>query len=298
MNKKEYILNQFKRTFNKKYENYCITRIYTLLNRNDIQIITQQMFKRGNDCIALADLYFPQINLYVEIDESHHKNQQIADLKRKNEVEQNKKIIDEKLKNLGEVIVYPLEEKRIDVTVSLEEINTQIDNVVEEINKKIQQLGNRFSPWECRTPAPQDYIKLGVINTSKNVRLRTIKEVSDLFNKGYSGYQRAVFSVQGDYTVWCPKLKIYNKDCQSIKYDNEISNDGRFIFETAKYNPNFYQTASDTEKRIVFAKYKDEADCYMYKFRGVFKINREKSNKERKAVWEKFSDSYNISKLF
>ena len=46
MDKKEYIANQLKRTFNKKYENYCITRIYHLLKRNDVQIITQQMFKR------------------------------------------------------------------------------------------------------------------------------------------------------------------------------------------------------------------------------------------------------------
>ena len=73
MDKKEYIANQLKRTFNKKYENYCITRIYHLLKRNDVQIITQQMFKRKEDGkIALADLYFPQINLSIEIDEPHH----------------------------------------------------------------------------------------------------------------------------------------------------------------------------------------------------------------------------------
>ena len=76
MDKKEYIANQLKRTFNKKYENYCITRIYHLLKRNDVQIITQQMFKRKEDGkIALADLYFPQINLSIEIDEPHHFSQ-------------------------------------------------------------------------------------------------------------------------------------------------------------------------------------------------------------------------------
>ena len=70
MDKIEYITNQFKKTFGKKYENYCITRIYHLLNRTDVQIITQQMFKRKNEKeIALADLYFPQINLSIEIDE-------------------------------------------------------------------------------------------------------------------------------------------------------------------------------------------------------------------------------------
>jgi len=68
VDKKEYITNQLKKTFNKKYENYCITRIYHLLNRNDVQIITQQMFHKKDD-----------------------------DKKRTEEIKQQKKIIDEKL---------------------------------------------------------------------------------------------------------------------------------------------------------------------------------------------------------
>ena len=33
------------------------------------------MFKRDDGKIALADLYFPQINLTIEIDEGHHEGQ-------------------------------------------------------------------------------------------------------------------------------------------------------------------------------------------------------------------------------
>lgn len=45
MDKKEYIGNQLKRTFHKKYENYCITRIIHKLDNEYIQFITQQFPK-------------------------------------------------------------------------------------------------------------------------------------------------------------------------------------------------------------------------------------------------------------
>ena len=72
MDKKEYIVNQLKRTYHKKYENYCITRIIHRLDNEYIQFITQQLFKRPDGKFALADLYFPQLNISVEIDEPHH----------------------------------------------------------------------------------------------------------------------------------------------------------------------------------------------------------------------------------
>ena len=68
MDKKEYIVNQLKRTFHKKYENYCITRIIHKLDNEYIQFITQQLFKRPDGKFALADLYFSQLNISVEID--------------------------------------------------------------------------------------------------------------------------------------------------------------------------------------------------------------------------------------
>lgn len=49
MDKKEYIVNQLKRTFHKKYENYCITRIIHKLDNEYIQFITQQLFKRPDE---------------------------------------------------------------------------------------------------------------------------------------------------------------------------------------------------------------------------------------------------------
>lgn len=301
MDKKEYITNQLKRTFNKKYENYCITRIYHLLNRNDVQIITQQMFhKKDDDKIALADLYFPQINVSVEIDEMHHFLQKDDDKKRTEEIKQQKKIIDEKLAALGEVIYYPLDEYRIDASCSLENINNQIDNIVEKIKNKINTMGNKFKTWDNVETEPSVFIKRGYINSLDNAGFKTIQKVSELFNKGYKGTQRCWFRAKtGDNSerVWCPKLKIANGDFKNNPYLNEVSSDGKFIYETSEKDKDFYKHERQ-EIRFVFPKYKDETGCRRYKFKGVYRFNRELSDKYKKAVWEKFDEQINLKKYF
>ena len=202
MDKKEYIMNQLRKTYNKKYENYCITRIYHLLNRLDIQIITQQLFKRDDGKIALADLYFPQFNLIVEVDEAQHKEEEhkIADEKRTEE------IIKNKLRALDEVVYHKLFIKRIDTTKSMEEINKRIDNIVNHIKKEIDKQDSKFIPWEIDYKSPEFYIKQGYINFKDNVKFRTIKEISDLFNKGYKkgtrkGFFRTIIS--NEYILCC-----------------------------------------------------------------------------------------------
>lgn len=299
MDKKEYIVNQLKRTFNKKYENYCITRIYHLLNRDDVQIITQQMFRRKKDGkIALADLYFPQINLSIEIDEPHHFSQKDADKERTKEILERKKLIDEKLIALGEVIYHELEEVRIDVSQDIENVNSQIDNIIKHINKRISELGDKFIPWECCDKSPEDYILLGEIKCSDNVSLRTIQEVSELFNKGYRGTQKCFFSTNdNEFYVWCPKLKLEDADFIDNRYQNEISLDGKYIYETEQGNNNFYKDERK-RKRFVFPKYKDETGSWRYKFKGVYKFNRELSNQTKKAVWEKIGESVDLKPYF
>lgn len=76
-----------KRTKNKKYENFVINQIYARLDNPELEIITQQCVRITNSDIEnltvieegkyyLIDLYFPQINFAVEVDEGHHENEQ------------------------------------------------------------------------------------------------------------------------------------------------------------------------------------------------------------------------------
>ncbi|MDE5801081.1 MAG: hypothetical protein K2H74_08685, partial [Paramuribaculum sp.] len=47
-------------------------------------------------------------------------------------------------------------------------------------------------------------------------------------------------------------------------------------------------------KRITFLKYTDWLGMNTYRFVGVFRLNKEKSIKENKCVWERISDTYKL----
>lgn len=299
---KNYIIRQLGRTKKKNFENYCITGIYHKLNRTDIQFITQQMFKRGNGKIALADLYFPQINLTVEIDEGHHEGQRIEDEKRTEE------IIKNKLKYFEEVIMDEFKEERIDVVKnSLEKINLRIDEIVDEIKRRIKSLENNhnFNQWIQLYKKPDYYIKkLGYLDTKDKPAFRTVQEVSELFNKGYGGTQRCYFSakVNSKDKIWCPKLKL-NGMKYKIKWNNEITEDGKLIYESSlEDNSSYLGYLKSYEEgyttRYVFAKFKDSSGMNMYRFRGIFKLNTQKTKEKKKAVWEKIEDRIDLKEYF
>ena len=129
MDKKEYITNQLKRAVHKKYENYCITRIIHKLDRLDVQFITQQLFKRPDGKFAYSDLYFPQLNISVEIDESHHLTQKEADEQRTKDIISADKEIRKKYTGLEDVVLDPIKEYRIKASY----LNTG-ENVITKLN--------------------------------------------------------------------------------------------------------------------------------------------------------------------
>lgn len=306
MDKKEYIANQLKKTFGKKYENYCVTRIINKLDNLNVRFITQQMFKRDGEEIALADLYFPQVNVWVEIDESQHLNQAEEDRIRTQEVIKNN--IRSKLKNLEEVVYVELEEpERINIfdknrIITIEEINKRIDDIVEKINARILELGDRFVPWVNVYNTADEFVKKQSIEKNDNAKFRTLQDVSELFNKGYHGNQLAYFNVskEDNEYAWCPKLKLNEYDFKNNLYENEISDDGVYIFESSKEkNDKFVLDALKTnEKRFVFAKYRDETGDFSYKFLGVYILDRNKTMNLNKRSWKKIDSKISLNKYF
>ena len=299
MDKKEYIVNQLRRTFNKKYENYCITRIYHLLNRLDIKIVTQQLFKRDNGKIALADLYFPQINLIVEIDEGHHLTNKEEDRRRTEE------IIKNKVQAFEEVIYYDLEIERIDVTKDIDYINNRVGEVIELVRERINKMGSKFEPWNENYRLPQYYIDIGYIDAEDDVKFRTIQEVSELFNKGYKGTQKAWFSDKSDSNIriWCPKVKVNGVDYK-VPYSNEFNEDTTVIYESSLENNKefMYNILEGKEKdltiRYVFTYYKDSSGMNMYRFKGIFEVDKDDTVKEKKRDWRKVGNRVELKQYF
>lgn len=272
LDKKEYIIKQLHRTHNKKYENYVITRIWHLLNDLDIKIITQQYIVRPNG-YALADLYFPQFNLIVEVDEEQHLGNKLKDNIRDRDVINavNFKII------------------RIDTTQNIQHIHTQIDKLIELI-KSIKK--DNFIKWNYEDEFNnKKYIEKGFIDTKDNAMFRTQKDVYNCFGFNYeANVQRCAVNhkIIENVKIWNPKLYKHNE------WINEISLDEKTIYEkNINYKKNLEhinEVINDTRNiRYVFAHSKDNLGRILYRFKGAYKLNIDKTIKLQKTAWELIS---------
>ena len=275
MDTKEYVIAQLSRTKNKKYEAYVIHRIISKLDDFTIKFVTQQYVSRKGKGWYLTDLYFPQIKLHVEIDESHHLTNLDVDKARERDIVNvtgNHHLI-----------------KRIDVATSnLSEINNRIDKVVLCI-QSMRAKCEGFVEWNYETEySVESYVEMGEIDATKDIALRTIAEVCNCFGHNYKGWQRGGASHPEPCTIlWFPKLY------ENGEWDNKISDDEEKITEKNK-DPG--KAADHVQKhleeeyekrRVVFARVIGSLGDIMYRFRGVYKLNRCASKREGALIWER-----------
>lgn len=292
--KLDYMVRLFRTIRNKKYEAYVIQRIWDLLDDERILFVTQQYFKRqDNDSYALADLYLPQIKLIVEVDESQHETDEhkIADEERTKQI------------NLIEIdgSSVNIEIKRVKIyknnkeSYSLSEVNAQIADIVNYIRAKIKGEGSAFKPWDGdNLMTPDYYKKKGYFKVSENDYIKSIDDAAEIFGTKakHRGYLRAAgFDVPGkDNTiVWCPATR-------KKEWENELK--GQTIYEcnnnSQKRKIHVKEQCQKDETRITFLRYKDDLGFNFYKFVGVFRINKKQSLKEKKCVWERIMDKYEL----
>lgn len=294
MDKIEYITNQLKKTFGKKYENYCITRIYNKLDRDDVQFVTQQWVKGKDKKIYYKDLYLPQLGIWIEIDEKHHEKQEEMDKERTKSIKKIEKIsnkVKKKYSALDEVLNEPSDPIRIYVYgKTIDEINKKVDDVVDKINKKIKELGNKFEPWDAALIPPEKYIKDGYIRSSYYSKFRVIRDIAKIFGKERPNVRHGYIKVKKDKYIWCPILKIHGFECKENEWENEINDDGTIIKEKQKIdNKNYLNVLNENETRYVFVKYKHPSYNYIYKFLGVYVLDKEKTKKEKIRNWKRIS---------
>lgn len=152
-------------------------------------------------------------------------------------------------------------------------------------------LGNKFIPWVNVYEPPKYYINKGNINIKDNAKFKTIDSIGELFNIKVSFYQRihSFFNIKNNIYVWYPNLKLMGDECKDIACDNEISDDGQYIFESRKQDNDRFveEVINKNQIRYVFTKYKDETGEKMYKFKGVFSLDINKTkilNKRAKSI--------------
>lgn len=279
-----HITRQLQRCKNKRFELYAITRIIHKIDDLDVKFITQQYVARP-DGFALTDLYLPQLKLHIEIDEGFHLNNIDAD----------------KIRELDIVTATDHIVKRIDASGCITSINQQVDLLVDLIKTQIstQKQQGIFEPWQPEQEhSVQRFIDKGHICVADNVALRTSAEACNLFGHQYKGWQRSVAKIPNHprHMLWFPKL--YPNDW----WHNSINHQGTEINEYCKESEQLKRqfidkSVADDVKFIVFAKVRDELGQVMYRFKGVFEVNKQKTNYQDGVFWQLISDQFDLSQF-
>lgn len=271
MKKTDYIIRQIKKSYNKKYENYVVTRIWHLINNLDIKFVTQQHVtkKEGR---ALTDMYFPQLQLHIEVDEPPHFGSNGKQVE--HDVVRQKDII-----NATNHFV-----KRINCCGDINSINQQIDEVVAFINKKIE-LKN-FTSWDIDAEHnPQTYIDKGSISVNEDVAFLKIFEACNCFGHKYKGFQQGFTKhPHENRMIWFPKLY------ENKEWDNKINLLEDKIYEKRKVDHiGYFEITKNTpdrlKERLVFARVRNNLGNIMYRFKGVYKLNLKESEAYGSCVY-------------
>lgn len=280
--KLEYMTRLFAKISKKKTETYVISRIWHQLNDDRIKFVVQQYIRRTQDKYALADLYLPQLDIFIEINEPFHKNNAEIDRIRNDEILQvthSKPIV-------------------IDCDNSIEHIHAKITEVVQQIKQAIIERGDKFIPWDGGSTLSVEYHrKKGYLKVDESEYIRTIDEAFAVFgakakHRGFLRVAGASIPNKENEIVWCPN-SVHRIWC------NELSEDG---LEIREYNKGDEQARrehierymSSNQRRITFFREEDELGFRFYRFVGVFELNKNKSKKENKCVWERISDYYQL----
>lgn len=261
LSRDDYVLRALSKTVGKRHEHYVITRIHHLLSDPELEFVCQQAI-RCKGRLYLADYFFPQLNLYLEIDEGQHEHpkHRLTDAQRRMAIAE----------------VAQIEEVRLPVSGrSLAEIEPEIQAFIALLRqrKAEAEAAGRFKPWDYETRfTAVAHLQAGRLAVGPSAVFATHQEALRCF--GYRGgmhqsgswpmppaTQKAL-GLDLPHMVWFPRLG------QGELWDNWLSPDGEQIFERAKAER---QGETGTEKRrIVMAHSKDELNRALYRFLGIF----------------------------
>ncbi len=288
------------RTAGKAYENFIVNAIYAKVGEPELMPVTQQYVFNPRDRrrYYLLDLYFPQLNYGVEVDEGHHLEdiQKVRDKERAEDIRAAIECDEDRIP-----IFYSNGRKR-----SLDEINEDIDRVVKVIKDKIASIAPL--KWETNEDRKKIVLERGVFDVNDDVSYGSITEIYNICggkrSRGANGekakmLQRCYYRLNDGYKLWVPILASTDENGtvlnKKMGYENYLSKDKTFLIEKSDrpINPTF-----DMEyKRVVFMRMKDYYGRPCIKFIGVFVLTDESDNKEYVHIYRRVADSVRIEDL-
>ena len=286
--KDQYILKNLSKIRHKPWELFIISRIIHLLNDSDIEFVCQQPI-RTREGMRYLDLCFPNLNLYLEIDELHHSNEANV----QSDQIRMREILD----------VTDFSENRIRIYDSnnndrnLNDITNEVDEFISYIKTTKERLLSKgeFIPWDYNNKyVPKFHINRGYLDLKNNVSFLTHVDALRCF--GYTGkiHRRANCNIEkpAPMSIWFPKF--YKNDL----WENILSDDQKKItmkvvsgqlLNSEKLKDEIYE-----HKKFVFGHFKDALGQTIYKFLGEFHMNLNKSGSTQ-TIWERVKTRIDLS---
>ena len=279
----------------KRYELYVLSRILHLLNDPGIKFNFQQYAHRVGDKFALIDLYLPQFNIAIEVDEVYHKTQLTADEIRQREIENN---------------IEPQDVIRIDCSEGIVDVNNQISKCVNNIKaaKEIAEQEGRYEAWDGLS-GYEHYRQKGVLSLKDNQELSSPTEICNIFgilNAPQRGSTVWYRDKDESYRIWWPREN-YEDANGNISGDwyNKMTGDKIEEYCLKPGNGNGHnprqehldKVIKENRPRIVFYAKRNMLNERLYRYVGVFELDVEESRKEGKCVWKRNDDLSDAFKL-
>ena len=298
-----------KRTKGKKYENFIINSIYTKIMNPELIPVTQQYVENSHESqnnkknYYLLDLYFPQLNYGIEIDESHHLNKENS-------------LLD---KIRAEDILGSIQCKQGRISIynedgslkKYDEINNEIDEQVKYIKKLIietEKNTNKKLQWQDNEARKNMIIKKGIFGTKDDVDFEGVTEIYNLLGNNVKNLGRCFVKLNERYKLWVPYLAIKLKD-GSIKTKNgwtNILNEDNSVITEVVGNMEKCDSRNLPEgdwnengiKRIVFMHIRDSFGKDRVRFLGVYEAFKlERPEGKQKRYYKRIAEEIKICEL-
>jgi very-short-patch-repair endonuclease len=266
MDKADYILRSLSKVSSKRWEHYVINRVYHRLNDPEIEFVCQQCIRK-DDKFYLADLYFPQFDLYLEIDEAHHDGDDaiINDARRRFDIAEASGLTEMRISTSG---------------ASIESVEASIEEFIELLRRRKAET-REFDAWDYEDRyKPDTHIARGYITIGPHSAFRYQKDALRCFGYTKGHFQRGAWNLppevvdeielSGACMVWFPRLY------EQKRWKNSLSEDGCVITEINKNPEEAYSERWD--KRIVMARSRNSLNQTLYRFVGVFEVIPEYSS--------------------
>lgn len=306
MKKLSIISGMLSKISHKKFELYVISRIIHKLDDPEIEYVFQQYATRDDQSgeYALIDLYLPQFDFAIEVDEPCH-------LKRMTEDQMRMKEIPE---------YYSISHiERVDCSQTIAAVNAKIDDIVNKINIIKARLiaDGKYKPWDGLS-GYDHYMNTGLLIINDHTKLSSPTEICRCFGLDNAGRQGSrTWTDPRDsrkYKLWWPKENYEDSDGHvSGRWYNKMEEDeeGTWIIEadmTSVQASEEHVKAARRERsryprRIVFFAKKNWTGDRVYDFWGVYelvdnvgKINIE-GEKYDACIWKRVDDRFELPKL-